>query len=180
MSTMNTYTGKIFDPMNMTEEDIAIEDIAHALSLTCRGGGHVRYFYSVAQHSINCMLEAKARGWSDRMQLACLLHDASEAYISDVIRPVKAHLSNYIEIEDSIMAVIYRRFRLGDLTNEETAMWKKIDDEIMDFELKSLMRGEENRPLKKLYSVPDVSQKFWGEVADEFAGYVRSLSGVSC
>ena len=64
MATMNTYTGNKIDPMNMTASDISIQDIAHALSLTCRGGGHVSYFFSVAQHSINCMNEAKARGWS--------------------------------------------------------------------------------------------------------------------
>ena len=109
MATMNTYTGIKIDPMNMASSDISIQDIAHALSLTCRGGGHVSYFFSVAQHSINCMNEAKARGWSERLQLACLLHDASEAYISDIIRPVKAHLSNYLEIESSIMNVILER-----------------------------------------------------------------------
>ena len=50
MSTMNTYTGKQFDPMLMTEEDVSLRDIAHALSLLCRGGGQVTYFYSVGQH----------------------------------------------------------------------------------------------------------------------------------
>lgn len=54
MATMNTYTGNKIDPMNMAVADISIQDIAHALSLTCRGGGHVSYFFSVAQHSINC------------------------------------------------------------------------------------------------------------------------------
>ena len=47
MSTMNTYTGKQFDPMLMTEENVSLRDIAHALSLLCRGGGQVTYFYSV-------------------------------------------------------------------------------------------------------------------------------------
>ena len=70
MATMNTYTGNKIDPMNMTASDISIQDIAHALSLTCRGGGHVSYFFSVAQHSINCMNEAKARGWSACLSVA--------------------------------------------------------------------------------------------------------------
>ena len=96
MSTMGTFSGRRFDPLMMTPEDVVLEDIAHALSLLCRGGGQLKYFYSVGQHCINCMKEAKARGWSKRMQLACLIHDASEAYISDIIRPVKVHLSNYM------------------------------------------------------------------------------------
>ena len=100
---MNTYTGKRFDPMQMTPEEVSLRDIAHALSLLCRGGGHMKYFYTVGLHSLNCAREAASRGWSDRLVLACLLHDASEAYLSDIIRPVKVHLSNYLEIEEQIM-----------------------------------------------------------------------------
>ena len=166
MATMNTYTGNKIDPMNMTASDISIQDIAHALSLTCRGGGHVSYFFSVAQHSINCMNEAKARGWSERLQLACLLHDASEAYISDIIRPVKAHLSNYLEIESSIMNVILERFGLADLSEEENAMWKQIDDDMMNFELKNLMKGEEYRNTDNLSSVPAEAERPWREVEE--------------
>lgn len=166
MATMNTYTGNKIDPMNMTTSDISIQDIAHALSLTCRGGGHVSYFFSVAQHSINCMNEAKARGWSERLQLACLLHDASEAYISDIIRPVKVHLSNYLEIESSIMNVILERFGLADLSEEENAMWKQIDDDMMNFELKNLMKGEEYRNTDNLSSVPAEAERCRTDFAD--------------
>ena len=94
-NVMNTWTGRQFDPLHMQPSDVSLEDIAHALSLLCRGGGHLDRFYSVGQHCINCAGEARARGWSDRLVLACLLHDASEAYISDIIRPVKIHLDNY-------------------------------------------------------------------------------------
>lgn len=168
MGNMNTFTGKVFDPMQMTQEDVSWQDIAHALSLLCRGAGHVKHFYSVAQHSINCMREAQARGLSERVQLACLLHDASEAYISDIIRPVKVHLSQYYAIEAEIMECIFRKFGLDDLSVEENAMWKQIDDEIMDYELRALMSGEENRPVRPLYSVPDVTEKPWREVEDAF------------
>lgn len=54
MNTMTTYSGRKFDPMQMTPGDVYIEDIAHALSLLCRGGGQLTYFYSVGQHSLNC------------------------------------------------------------------------------------------------------------------------------
>ena len=143
MSVMNTFSGKRFDPMNMTSEDICTEDIAHALSLLCRGGGHLAHFYSVGQHSLNCAKEAKARGWSERLQLACLLHDASEAYISDIIRPVKVYLTNYLEIEEKIMGKIWEKYGLDDLSEEERRKWKAIDDDILAFTLKQNLPGSQ-------------------------------------
>ena len=70
MPEMNTYTKRQFDPMKITIEDVDIVDIAHALSLLCRGGGHLKQFYSVGQHCINCAKEAKARNYSNRVVLA--------------------------------------------------------------------------------------------------------------
>ena len=96
---MNTYTGKRFEPLKMTPEDVSLRDIAHALSLLCRGGGHIKYFYTVGLHSLNCAREAASRGWSDRLVLACLLHDASECYMSDVPSPFKKTLPEYQEQE---------------------------------------------------------------------------------
>ena len=118
MSVMNTFSGKKFDPMHMNSEDVSLEDLAHALSLLCRGGGHLKYFYSVGQHSINCMKEARARGWSKRVQLACLLHDASEAYLSDITRPLKKHLEVYLQAESKLQNMVYGMF-LGELPNEQ-------------------------------------------------------------
>ena len=152
----------------MTPGDVYIEDIAHALSLLCRGGGQLSYFYSVGQHSLNCAAEAKARGWSERQQLACLLHDASEGYISDIIRPVKIYLSNYLEIESKIMGTILTHFGLDDLTEEESCRWKQIDDEILELELKTLLHGEENREVPKLLSVPDLAEHTPGEIEVRF------------
>lgn len=175
MSNMNTFTGKKFDPLNMTTEDVSLMDIAHALSLMCRGGGHLKHFYSVGQHSINCMKEAKARNYPERIQLACLLHDASEAYIADIIRPVKVHLPDYYKIEDEITNCIFKKFGLSYLSEEEAAAWKQIDDEILDHELKNLMVGERDRAVKQLSSVPDVSEKNWQEVCDEFIAIADTL-----
>lgn len=78
---ITTYTGKHFEPTNPDPELIRIGDIAHALSMICRGNGHVKTFWSVGQHCICCAREAAARGLSNRMVLACLLHDASECYM---------------------------------------------------------------------------------------------------
>ncbi len=177
-NTMTTFTGRHFDPMQIRTEDICIEDIAHALSLMCRGGGHLKYFYSVAQHSLNCAAEAKARGWSGKLQLACLLHDASEAYISDIIRPVKANLTGYLEIESRIMEKILEKFNLSDLTEEERRMWKQIDDEMLYYELKNLMSGEEDLAAPELCALPDISERNWQSVETDFLRAAHTLISV--
>lgn len=56
---MNVFSGHRIDPLHIKEDDIHLEDIAHALSLICRGNGHIKYFYSVAQHSLNCAKKHK-------------------------------------------------------------------------------------------------------------------------
>lgn len=172
---MNTYTGRQFNPMKIQPEDIRLEDIAHALSLLCRGGGHLACFYSVGQHSLNCAKEAQARQWSGRVVLACLLHDASEAYISDIIRPVKRHLTNYLDIEAGIMKVILEKFGLGDLTEQEKALVKLIDNEMLEYELAKLFKHLSDRKLPRLYSDPVLEEQEWRIVEREFLGMARRL-----
>lgn len=178
MSIMNTYTGRQFDPLHMQTSDVCLEDIAHALSFLCRGGGQTLFFYSVAQHCLNCSREAKARKWTDRMVLACLLHDASEAYLSDIIRPVKAHLHNYLEIEEQIMQVIWKRFGLENLTKEEHDLWKQIDNEILSAELPVLFPGEQGHQSAPLLSEPDFTCQPFAKTEQEFLNTAKAL-GVS-
>ena len=78
MDFITTYTGVHLNPADPDPDQIRIEDIAHALSLICRGNGQVRTFWSVGEHCLCCAREAEARGLSSRVVLACLLHDASE------------------------------------------------------------------------------------------------------
>ncbi len=134
-----TYTKTRFSPLSAKEEDINIHDIAHALSLMCRANGHIKHFYSVAQHSINCAIEASARGLSERIQLACLLHDASEAYLSDVTRPIKRNLPQYLVFEEALQSKIFIKFQLYDLTEEEQEQVKNIDDTLLYYEFLELM-----------------------------------------
>lgn len=110
---ITTYTKLSFSPLDPKPEDIRIADIAHALSLMTRANGHFKWFYSVAQHSINCALEARAMGCDRKVQLACLLHDASEAYLSDITRPVKKHLPSYLEIENKLQGTIHQVYGLS-------------------------------------------------------------------
>lgn len=178
MSIMNTFTGLQFNPLTMTVQDVSLEDIAHALSFLCRGGGQTLFFYSVAQHSLNCAREAYARGWSERMILACLLHDASEAYISDIIRPVKVHLTNYLEIEEGIMNVIWKKFNLDNLSAEEHSMWKQIDNDILSSELPVLFPGEKNNSSAALHSSPDLIEHPFRDIETRFLKAAHTL-GIS-
>lgn len=134
-----TGQGVEFYPLDPRKEEILIEDIAHALAFTCRGNGHLKSFYSVAQHSIYCAREAKLRGYSKRVQLACLLHDGSEAYMSDITRPVKKELSEYLIIEEKLQNFIYECYGLGDLSEEELKQVKTVDDAMLKYEMKSLL-----------------------------------------
>lgn len=134
-----TYTKTKFYPLEPLMKDIKIEDIAHALSLMTRANGHFKHFYSVAQHCVNCYKEAKIRGYSKRVQLGCLLHDASESYISDLTRPVKKNLSQYFVIEEKLQEVIYEKFGLINLTEDEIDKIRKIDDAMLYYEFIELM-----------------------------------------
>ncbi len=123
-----TYTGKKFTPMEPVCEDIDILDIAHSQAYMTRANGHTHFFYSVGQHSVNCAKEAMARGYSRRVQLACLLHDGSESYLSDITRPVKKHLPQYRTIEAKLSAAVYKRFGLYPLTAQEVDQVAEVDD----------------------------------------------------
>jgi 5'-deoxynucleotidase YfbR-like HD superfamily hydrolase len=134
-----THTKIKFYPLKPVRENINIVDIAHSLSLMTRANGHYRHFYSIAQHSISCYKEAKIRGYSPRVQLACLLHDASESYISDLTRPVKRNLPAYFAIEEKLQAVIYEWFGLGDLSEQEQQLIDDVDDTLLHYEFETLM-----------------------------------------
>ena len=139
MSCITTFTGKHFDPVNPDRSLFDIRDIAHALSLTCRGNGHVKVFFSVAQHCINCAREAEARGCSQRVILGCLLHDASEAYMSDVPRPFKESLPEYRAAEEKMLDLIYEKFLGNVLSEEEQRLMKGIDDDMLYYDMLELL-----------------------------------------
>ncbi|MDO4943501.1 MAG: hypothetical protein Q4E73_11820 [Lachnospiraceae bacterium] len=136
---ITTYTGKHIYPTDPVPEFIDIVDIAHALSLICRGNGQVKTFYSVGQHCIQCAKEAQARGLSNRTILACLLHDASECYLSDVPRPFKKTLKGYKRQEEKILNIIYQKFLGAMLTEEEQMQLKEIDDALLWYDLENLL-----------------------------------------
>lgn len=140
---ITTYTGKHFDPTAPEPELIDIRDIAHALSMICRGNGHVTTFWSVGQHCLCCAREAAARGLSERMILVCLLHDASECYMSDVPRPFKKSMAEYKRQEEALLKMIYEKFLGNNLSMEEQALLKEIDDAMLWYDLEHLLHEKQ-------------------------------------
>lgn len=149
---ITTYSGLHFYPTRPAAEDIRIEDIAHALSLLCRGNGHVSHFFSVAQHCVNCCIEARDRGYSDRLILACLLHDAGEAYMSDVIRPLKVDMPDYIRQEEHLLDVIYEKYLGSILTEEERILVKQVDDDMLYYDMLNLLHEPQSGPKPEMKS----------------------------
>lgn len=101
-------SGALFDILDPEGSDFSLQDIAHGLGRVCRFAGHTNRFYSVAEHCVHV-----ARLVPVEHGRAALLHDASEAFIGDVTRPLKALLPDYRAIEQRIEDAIARRFLPG-------------------------------------------------------------------
>lgn len=107
---MQTYSGRQFWPMDPRAEEVEIADIAHSLGMQCRYAGHCINFYSVAEHSVHVARWLLANGHDRVTALQGLLHDAPEAYLVDVPRPVKPFLPGYKEAEARVWTEIAKRF----------------------------------------------------------------------
>lgn len=134
-----TRSGNKFFPLNPKLEEIHISDIAFALSNICRFGGHVQ-FYSVAEHCCHV-----ADACPTHLKLLGLLHDATEAYLGDMVRPLKHQMPEYREVEDSLWAKISERFNLPPFMSEI----KYIDNRALLAERNFLM--EEGPNTRKWY-----------------------------
>lgn len=129
--TIFTYGGGMIEPLDPNPEDINIVAVAHALSCQCRWTGHVTRFYSVAEHSVHVS--------KIEPSLEALLHDASEAYLSDLARPVK-HAPGlgevYLEAEKNLERAIAEKF---DLEWPWTKTVKDADDAMLRREAEQLV-----------------------------------------
>lgn len=108
-SEIMTFTGELFNFADPQPDQVDIRDIAHALSLTCRFSGHCPVFYSVAEHSIRV-----AHISLPEDKLSGLLHDAAEAYITDIPGPAKALLPDYQALEIKVFRAIARKFAISE------------------------------------------------------------------
>jgi len=113
---IETYTGKKFPLFDFDESDIDIVDIAHALSMQCRYNGHVKRFYSVAEHCI-LLTEYVLDNFPGNYKaaLAALLHDAAETYLGDMVGPIKPVFHQFSWFEANLLNCIYHKF-IGDFS----------------------------------------------------------------
>lgn len=135
---IHTFSGLKFYHLNPQPEMITIEDIAHALSMACRWTGHTKWFYSVAQHSYYCSFLTPGD-----QRLAALLHDASEAYMGDMNRPLKHYTEAgpaYLKIEAQVERVIFEKFGLSYPMDPAV---KTADNQMLFTEKRQIINGGE-------------------------------------
>lgn len=153
---MQTYTGRAVYPMDLSPEDICIEDIAHSLAHQCRYNGHSLRFYSVAEHSVLVARWLRSKG-TDAVALEGLLHDATEAYLSDVPRPVKPFLVGYQEAEKRAWYAIAETYNLPYVPHPAV---KDADNRILhDERIQNMARSERDWELTGVRL--GVTLQFW-------------------
>ncbi len=153
---IQTYTGLKFYPFSPRAEDIDIEDIAHALSMNCRFNGHVKYYYSVAQHSV-----IVSNICEKQFAFSGLMHDSSESYISDIARPLKrmSSFNFYNEMEENILEVIYKKYKIRPINDHI----KHVDSRLTLTEGRDLMPNVSYWPMIKKYDPYDFKIEPWSQ-----------------
>ena len=119
--------------------------------------------------------EAAARGLSNRMVLACLLHDASECYMSDVPTPFKNELPEYQEQEEHLLGIIYEKFLGSDLTEEEQKELKKIDHAMLWYDLEHLLGEIQYGEIPELHIDLDYTVRPFEEVEEEYLSLSKNI-----
>lgn len=141
MRWVATHTGKKFDIFNVKPEDICIEDIAHALAHKCRYNGHCATFYSVAEHSIYVSAAVPKQ-----FAMYGLLHDAAEAYLTDIPRPIKGNF--YVQLPDGGQTVSFAEFEdhlLAMVMDVVAPGWKgPFPQEVKDMDVRMLATERRN------------------------------------
>ena len=135
------FSGRKFWPLDPHVDEVTIADIAHGAAMDCRFGGHSKFFYSVAQHSVLVSKLVEARGYTPRVCLAALLHDGSEALgLRDLTRPVKydPRLKAYLVAERVLQATIHQRFGLDPDADQNLAV-KTADEDMLATEVRDVM-----------------------------------------
>lgn len=134
MSKFAMVSGRLIDIECFNKNDVDLEDIAHHLSKLQRFNGALplNVTYSVAEHSINLVQHAERIGGFGTLSLRMLLmHDASEAYLSDVVSPVKRQLPEYMILENAIQRIINKKLLNIDVLMDDSEVLKEMDRRIV-------------------------------------------------
>ncbi|MBD3627642.1 hypothetical protein [Cyclobacterium sp.] len=145
--TILTYSGHYLNVFDPDPDSICIEDIAHGLSHVPRFAGQTARFLSVAEHSI-----AVSTLCSAPFKLEGLLHDATEAYLMDIPKPIKKHLPDYVKLENNLMKAIAEKFGFPNPTSSEV---KFADKRQLELEHHMLRVLKDN----SFYPMPSESAK---------------------
>ena len=162
LNWMHTSLGSRMYPEAPVHKNIAISDIANGLALICRYGGQgdVYKFYSVAEHSV-LMAQYALKDVGSFAAMYVLLHDASEAYLGDLVPAVKNAVgSSYEALEDSITNAVMHKY-CGHHNFRDYA--KTLDRRIVPTEKAALMRHPQPWPSDAADPLP-VEIKYWGPV----------------
>lgn len=134
---IETYSGRLIDPLSAAPDDICLLDIAAGLAHTCRFGGHCKRFYSVGHHSLHVSRELP--GDDPRLQLLGLFHDAGEAYLGDVPRPLKAEFERLERAEERVLDAVWDAFEIDPPTRSEWERVMAADDRLLAYEAAELL-----------------------------------------
>lgn len=168
-SWITTYTGKKFHYLNPKTNEVDIRDIAHALALTCRFGGHCNQFYSVAEHSIRV-----ADIVPENFRLHALLHDAGEAYVPDIPRPIKYDYPVMKRLDDRISKFVLVVLGNGYCDNDYI---KYADSRLLATEARDLMPNTDDWAELPPPLEGHIKPLPWQEAEIEFLNYYDSEKG---
>lgn len=136
---VETYTGERFYPFDPRPSEVRLADVAQGLANTCRFGGQCRSFYSVARHSVLVGRELAAGGHGPRVQSYGLLHDAGEAYMADLPRPVKAAFPSFERAEERVREAVLAAVELPPPRDAEWEAVTAADDRLLHYEAGELL-----------------------------------------
>jgi len=139
-NTIRLYSGKYLDLANPRPEDFTLADVARGLSHICRFGGQIERFYSVAEHSHHCAMLAWQDGRSQPDRLACLMHDAAEAFAGDIVKPLKVMLQGYDEVEKAVERAIAQKWGID--FDGAADVVKEIDRSMLIAERRTLFSAD--------------------------------------
>jgi len=173
---LQTFSGRRVSVMNPRPEQISLGDIANSISKQCRFNGHCDDFYSVAQH---CVLGANfaLKHFTPQVAKEFLLHDATEAFVGDLIRPVKRMIPQFSEVEAGFWKAISAKFGLPEVHSAEV---HDLDNIMVTWEKRDLLPNSEdwpNLPDITVYDLPVMKPVDWRVAREQYLTLHNQLFG---